>query len=83
MTGFLGAPIEFNKGLGGYLYNEASGGSFEISGLWFSEKELYALLLIQQLISNIGVGMLKSELYPVEERVKDLLGRGCAYCAPK
>ncbi|WP_444997720.1 helix-turn-helix transcriptional regulator [Aliikangiella sp. IMCC44359] len=81
MTDFLGAPIEYSRDLGGYYYAKEDEKYYELPGLWFSEAELHALLLIQALISNIGVGLLKEELYPISERINQLLGRNAESAA--
>ncbi len=80
MTDYLGAPIQFNRELGGYIYqndsNDILGGeSYELPGVWFNEEELHALLLIQSLAANFGV--LKDVLAPIEERFNELLSQSC------
>ncbi|MCO7223650.1 YafY family protein [Pleionea sp. CnH1-48] len=73
MIDFLGAPIEYDRNRGGYYYVENAEEGFELPGVWFNEKELNALLLVQQLLTNLGVGVLKEEVYPIQQRVAQLL----------
>ncbi len=75
MTDFLGAPIEYDRSQGGYRYSESAEGGFELPGLWLNEQELHALLLIQQLLSNLGVGLLQEAIYPIGNRVNQLLNQ--------
>jgi len=74
----LGAPIEYDRGLNGYRFGAGYRGQrHELPGLWFSERELYALLMAHQLLSETGSdGMLDRHLQPLLERIHDLLGPG-------
>lgn len=46
MRTHLHAPIEFDKANGGYHYSrDAAGDAYELPGLWFSARELQALLV--------------------------------------
>ncbi|WNO10210.1 WYL domain-containing protein [Teredinibacter sp. KSP-S5-2] len=73
MTDFLGAPIAYSREQGGYYYQEDKDSGFELPGLWFNEKELFSLLLIQQLLNNLGTGFLKKEFSPITEKITKLL----------
>lgn len=73
MKDFLGAPIEYNKEQGGHYYAEDQQGNFELPGIWFNAKELQALLLVQQLLNDVGVGMLEKDLSPITKRIEQLL----------
>jgi len=75
MTDYLGAPIEYSREQGGYLYREGRDQGYELPGLWLKEAELHALLLIQTLIKSLGAGILSKELYPIEQRITVLLGK--------
>ena len=47
----------------------------ELPGLWFDESELYALLMVHQLISELDTGgTLARHLQPLLERIRHLLG---------
>ena len=76
MVDFLGAPIEYDREQGGYRYSEGADGGFELPGIWFNEQELHSLLLMQQLLDNLGVGLLKSEIYPIRQRIEKLINKG-------
>jgi predicted DNA-binding transcriptional regulator YafY len=75
----LGAPIEYDRAVNGYRF--AGGGMraarHELPGLWFSERELYSLLMAHQLLSGLDTeGLLSRHLQPLLDRVHDLLGPG-------
>ena len=77
----LGAPIEYDRDRNGYRF--AAGGSawrgdkHELPGLWFSERELYSLLMAHQLLSGLDAdGLLSRHLLPLLERIHELLGPG-------
>jgi predicted DNA-binding transcriptional regulator YafY len=72
----LGAPIEYDRFANGYKLGAAARGpKHELPGLWFSERELYSLLMTHQLLSEIdGAGTIARHLQPLLERVHGLLG---------
>ena len=80
----LGAPIEYHRAGHGYRFALASTGDpgtasaatrHELPGLWFSEPELYALLMAQQLLSGLDAhGLLNRHLQPLLDRIHGLLG---------
>ena len=50
----LGAPIKYDRFLNGYRFGEEyRGQKHELPGLWFSERELYSLLMAHQLLSEL------------------------------
>jgi len=74
----LGAPIEYDRFLGGYTLRQQGqdgrGDKHELPGLWFSERELYALLTAHQLLSDIdSEGVLSRHLQPLLARIHTLL----------
>jgi proteasome accessory factor C len=70
----LGAPIEFDRDLNGYRYAPAADGrEYELPGLWFSAKELQALVMLQKLLSSLGPGLLEEYLAPIGRRVEELI----------
>lgn len=73
MTDFLGAPIAYNRELGGYYYDHREGNRYELPGIWLNQEELHALVLIQGLLSDIGAGLLNAQLAPVRKRFETLL----------
>jgi len=68
----LGAPVYNVRGKG-WRYDLTQ--QFELPGLWFNRKELEALLAMNQLLSNIGSGLLDQELEPLRKRLQSLLSR--------
>lgn len=75
----MGAPIEFDRFLGGYTLRkegqDGRGDKHELPGLWFNERELYALLTAHQLLSDIDSDdVLSRHLQPLLERIHSLLG---------
>ena len=83
----LGAPITYDAGSRGYRFDDpgrsaaaaaaSSGPRHELPGLWFSERELYSLLMAHQLLSGLDAdGMLSRHLQPLLDRIHELLGPG-------
>lgn len=75
----MGAPIEYDRFAGGYRFSaqgqDGRGDRHELPGLWFDERELYALLMAHQLLSEIdSEGVLSRHLQPLLERIHSLLG---------
>lgn len=78
----LGAPISYDRELNGYRFDTPAGNArggeqarHELPGLWFSERELYALLMAHQLISGLdSQGPLSRHLQPLLDRIHELLG---------
>jgi len=69
----LGAPIEFDRQLGGYIYRQdGDQAPFSLPGLWFSPGELQALLLLQGLIRERSGGLLDEHLAPLAKRLDQL-----------
>jgi predicted DNA-binding transcriptional regulator YafY len=74
----LGAPIEYDRFLNGYKFGqEFRGQKHELPGLWFSERELYSLLMAHQLLSELdSEGVISRHLQPLLERIHQMLGTG-------
>jgi predicted DNA-binding transcriptional regulator YafY len=72
----LGAPIEYSRLLNGYGFRESfTGRKHELPGLWFSERELYSLLMAHQLLSELdSEGVISRHLQPLLERIHLMLG---------
>ena len=72
----LGAPIEYDRFLNGYRFGqEYRGQRHELPGLWFSERELYSLLMANQLLSDLdSEGVISRHLQPLLERIHQMLG---------
>jgi len=70
----LGAPIEFDKEIGGYRYSRTlEGRQYQLPGLWFSAKEIQALVVLQKLLSDLGSGLLEEHLAPLGRRLDELI----------
>jgi predicted DNA-binding transcriptional regulator YafY len=70
-------PIVSDRDLGGYRLDPAqtSGAQFELPGLWFSDKEIHALLTMQHLLANLDSGgILAPHVEPLIARLNKLLG---------
>ena len=71
----LGAPIIFDRELGGYRLEESDKGQHELPGLWFNAEEIYALMTMQHLLNNIDAGgILSPHIKPLLSRLTELLG---------
>ena len=72
MRDFYHYDIVYDRDENAYrLKNEAQ--SFELPGLVFSQRELLALLTIQNMITELEPGLLGPKLQPLQERLTDLL----------
>lgn len=76
----LGAPIEYDATVNGYRFVRTSRDPVqELPGLWFSERELYALMTAYRLLSSVDAdGVLNRHLQPLRDRVHQMLGSGDA-----
>lgn len=72
----LGAPIEYDRYLNGYRFGqEFRGQKHELPGLWFSEAELYSLLMAHQLLTDLdSEGAISRHLRPLLDRIHQMLG---------
>jgi len=71
----LHAPIEWDRGAGGYRFAEAARGTrrHELPGLWFNASEIYALLTMQHLLAGLEPGLLAPHVQPLLTRLRTLL----------
>lgn len=74
----LGAPIEYDRALNAYRFGaDYRGQKHELPGLWFSERELYSLLMAYQLLNDLDAdGVISRHLQPLLDRIHQMLGRG-------
>ena len=72
----LGAPIEYDRFHNGYrLAPQAGGTQHELPGMWFSERELYSLLMAHQLLAELdSQGAISRHLQPLMQRIHQMLG---------
>ncbi|MCK0506037.1 helix-turn-helix transcriptional regulator [Aromatoleum anaerobium] len=73
----MNTPIVWDRELGGYRLDLAQtrGAQYELPGLWFSDKEIHALLTMQHLLANLDPGgLLAPHVQPLVARLDKLLG---------
>lgn len=73
----LNLPITHDRDAGGYRLASARTGNtqVELPGLWFSDREIHALLTMQHLLANLDPGgILKAHIDPLMARLNRLLG---------
>jgi len=74
----MDAPIVYDRFHNGYKFDDSAGGkrqaSHELPGLWFSEREIHALLTMHQLIQSLDEGgVLARHLQPLLEKLHGML----------
>lgn len=70
-------PIEWSRELGGYILDRSQpeAAQAELPGMWFSDKEIHALLTMQHLLANLDPGgLLAPHVEPLVRRLDKLLG---------
>ena len=72
----MDAPIEYDAAENGYRFGEQwRGQRHELPGVWFSEKELHALLTMHQLMASLDDnGLLNRHLQPMLDKLLGMLG---------
>ena len=72
----LNAPIVWDAKLRGYRFDRGLPGAnkYGLPGLWFNDEEIYALLTMHQMLSNLGNGLLTPHVMPLLARLNALLG---------
>lgn len=72
----MDAPIEYDASENGYRFGQQwKGQRHELPGVWFSEKELHALLTMHQLMSGLDEqGVLNRHLQPMLDKLIGMLG---------
>jgi predicted DNA-binding transcriptional regulator YafY len=68
----LGAPVDFDTVAGGYKYTTED---FNLPGLWFTEREVYSLLLMHSLLDQLQPDFVQEQLGPFKEKLRGLLGK--------
>ena len=73
----MNAPIIYDRSMGGYRFDKPNAGDkIELPGLWFSEKEATALVLMQHLLANLDTsGLLSPHISPLMDIVDGILGQ--------
>ncbi len=69
----LHAPIVYDRELNGYRFDSESE-QYALPGLWFSAEEIYALLTMQHLLTNLDTGgLLSKHIKPLQSRLLAML----------
>ena len=72
-------PVAWDASLRGYVLESAGQveATHELPGFWFSEREIYALLSMIELISQLEPGgLLSTNIAPIKDRLTQLLEQG-------
>jgi predicted DNA-binding transcriptional regulator YafY len=79
----MDAPIEYDPAANGYRFGQQwRGRQHELPGVWFSEKELHALLTMHQMLSSLDEeGILSRHLQPMFDKLTGMLGVDAAEAA--
>ncbi len=72
----LGAPIVWDRELGGYRYEEGGESASPLPGLWFNTAEIQALLTMNAWLESLQPGLLSDHIKPLQARIRALLDRG-------
>tara|TARA_R110001592_G_scaffold37064_3_gene123932 strand:+ start:2078 stop:3049 length:972 start_codon:yes stop_codon:yes gene_type:complete len=74
----MGAPIVWDRSLKGYRLELKNGqeAKYELPGLWFNASEMYAILAMNELLTNIQPGLLTSQLEPLKTQIRAILEQG-------
>jgi predicted DNA-binding transcriptional regulator YafY len=78
------APVVWDGEAGGYRYDKQStaGPRFALPGLWFSEREAFALVMMEHLLSSLDQGgLIGPHIAPLRSRLTAILGTGEASAA--
>ena len=76
----LSAPIVYDRFDNGYRFEAATASNgkaarHELPGIWFSEKEIHALLTVHQLMAGLDDdGVLSRHLQPMMDKLQGMLG---------
>lgn len=72
----MDAPIEYDAAENGYRFGQQwRGQRHELPGVWFSEKELHALLTMHQMMAGLDEnGLLSRHLQPMLDKLTGMLG---------
>ncbi len=80
----LNAPIVWDADADGYRYGKqsAAGPRFSLPGLWFTEAEVFALVMMEHLLASLDHGgLIGPHIAPLRARLTAILGTGEASAA--
>lgn len=71
----LNAPIVFDRDRGGYVFAQGGAGpQYSLPGLWFSDRELLALLTMHRMLVDLEPGgLLGAQVAPLMTRLDEML----------
>jgi predicted DNA-binding transcriptional regulator YafY len=71
----LNAPIVYDYAQRGYVLDgsQPTAARHELPGLWFSSREIHALLAFHHFLENLEPGLLSPHIGPLKERIQTLL----------
>ena len=69
----LHAPIEADGEQRGFRYQLKPGHTYQLPGLWFTARELQALVAFRQLLKELEPGLLEEHLSPLSELIEKLI----------
>jgi len=72
----FGAPILWDREIGGYRYDEAAAKTFSLPGFWLSGNEVQALLAVEHLLETMEPGVLSESMAPLKARLEEMLAAG-------
>jgi predicted DNA-binding transcriptional regulator YafY len=74
----MSAPIVWDRELRGYVFEEnvEDHQAYELPGIWFNQSEIFALLSMESLLSQIQPGLLGQRLGPLKQKLRDLIEVG-------
>ena len=73
------APVIWDREQGGYRYDRTpkAGRRFELPGVWFNEREAFALATMRHLLATLDPGgLLGPQLAPLQARLDAIIGAG-------
>lgn len=74
------APILYDRGLGGYRYDqpaaEVEGSRYQLPGVWLTSEEMHALLLLRDFVEQLDSRILTEALTPALKKIESLLAAG-------
>ena len=73
----MNTPIVWDRELGGYRLDrsQTTGTHIEVPNMWFSDKEIHAILTMQHLLANLDPGgLLAPHVEPLRVRLNAMLG---------
>lgn len=69
----LQMPINLDREVGGYTYDEKERDTYELPGLWFNPPELVGLLTSHHMLQKIQPGFFQQHIEPLKSRIERLL----------